>query len=68
MYSQFKTAATRSTSDPDPNVMAPLMVGDYVTINGVEVGNGLLAVYSLVANLGLYTAPRENRKYNLSLL
>jgi hypothetical protein len=38
------------------------MVGDYVTINGVEVGGDLLAVYSLVANLGLYTAPREKRK------
>jgi len=42
--------------------MAPLLVGDYVDINGVEVGNGLLAVYALVANLGLYTAPRETRE------
>lgn len=48
--------------------MAPLMVGDYVTINGVEVGDGLLAVYSLVANLGLYTAPRETRKSNVPLI
>lgn len=44
--------------------MAPLMVGDFVTINGIEVDHGLLVVYSLVANLGLYTAPRENRMCN----
>ncbi|KAH8650969.1 hypothetical protein BGZ60DRAFT_388580 [Tricladium varicosporioides] len=67
-FIQFKTAATRSTTDPDPNVMAPLMVGDYVTINGIEVGGGLLAVYSLVANLGIYTAPRETRESNLPSL
>ncbi|KAH6669835.1 hypothetical protein B0J14DRAFT_104820 [Halenospora varia] len=65
-FIQFKTAATRLATDPDPNVMAPLMVGDYVTINGVEVGDGLLAVYSLVANLGLYTAPEKLRPTSAS--
>lgn len=47
--------------------MAPLRVGDFVTLNGIEVGGGLLAVYSLDANLGLYTAPGELRKYRISL-
>lgn len=46
--------------------MAPIMVGDYVTINGVQVGNGLLAVYALEANLAFYTAPREQRKSHLT--
>jgi hypothetical protein len=37
--------------------MAPLAVGDYVTITGTRVDGGLLAIYSLTANLGLFTAP-----------
>jgi len=42
-------------------LMAPLMVGDFVTINGLFLEDGLLAVYMLLANLGLYTAPGEQR-------
>jgi hypothetical protein len=39
------------------------MVGDYVTISGTEVGDGLLAVYSLQANIGAYTAPGTKPAY-----
>ena len=42
--------------------MMPLAVGDYVTISGVDIG-GLLAVYSLEANLGIYTAPGTKPAY-----
>lgn len=42
--------------------MMPLAVGDYITFSGVDVG-GLLAVYSLEANLGIYTAPGTKPAY-----
>lgn len=41
---------------PDPNLFAPLMVGDWVTWSGINVGGGLWSVYSLEANLGIFTA------------
>lgn len=37
--------------------MVPLAVGDFVTFSGTDVGGGLIAVYSLLANLGIFTAP-----------
>lgn len=66
-YSQFKTALTRTANDPDPNLMAPLLVGDYVALNGIELGD-LLAVHTLIANIGLYTAPREQRKFSTCVI
>ncbi|CAG8973951.1 hypothetical protein HYALB_00007480 [Hymenoscyphus albidus] len=62
-FIQFKGALARTATDPDPNLMAPIMVGDYITINGVQVGGGIFAVYSLLASLALYTAPRELPAY-----
>jgi hypothetical protein len=32
--------------------MAPLLVGDYITVTGTEVGGGLLEVNNLIANVG----------------
>ncbi|KAH8814737.1 hypothetical protein DL96DRAFT_423323 [Flagelloscypha sp. PMI_526] len=52
-----------AAGQPDPTKMIPLMVGDYVTISGTEVGGGLLAVYSLQANIGAYTAPGTKPAY-----
>ncbi|KAH8832287.1 hypothetical protein DL96DRAFT_1581570 [Flagelloscypha sp. PMI_526] len=48
---------------PDPLKMVPIVVGDYVTISATNVGNDLYAVYSLVANVGLYTAPGTQPAY-----
>jgi hypothetical protein len=42
--------------------MAPLKVGDYVTVQGTEIG-GTLWVNSLVANLGLFTSPGTKPAY-----
>ncbi|KAJ7230324.1 hypothetical protein GGX14DRAFT_343704 [Mycena pura] len=47
----------------DPRIMVPLVVGDYVTYLGTQVGDGLLAIYSLEANLGIYTAPGTKPAY-----
>lgn len=43
-------------NQPDPNFFAPLLVGDWVSFEAVNVGGDLWAAYSLDANLGLYTA------------
>lgn len=48
---------------PDPNVFAPLMLGDWVTFSGVYVEADLVAAYSIEANLGLYTAARTSPVY-----
>ncbi|KAI5804609.1 hypothetical protein EDC01DRAFT_644074 [Geopyxis carbonaria] len=48
-----------SESAPDPDVAAPLMVGDWVVFSGIQVTTGtdpLYAAYALEANLGFYTA------------
>lgn len=50
------------TGPPDANFMAPLLVGDYVTINGLNLGN-IFEVNSLVANVGYYTAPGTQPAY-----
>jgi hypothetical protein len=47
---------------------APILVGDYVTLNGIFVPGGLFAVYSLVNNVGLYTAPGIQRRFYISKL
>lgn len=59
----FPSIVGRLPTDPDSNVTAPLRVGDYVTMNGIEVEGGLFAVYLLNANLGFYTAPGEHPAY-----
>lgn len=44
---------------PDPNLFAPLMVGDFIIYSGTTVPDGddtIIAAYSIEANLGLYTA------------
>lgn len=43
-------------------VAAPLLVGDYVTLNGLFLEDGLLAVYQLISNHGFYTASGVARK------
>lgn len=48
---------------PDPNLMAPLMVGDYVTYSGAWVASDMMAIFSLTANLGFYTAPGTQPAY-----
>ncbi|ORY15696.1 hypothetical protein BCR34DRAFT_477573 [Clohesyomyces aquaticus] len=45
-----------SAQDPDPMVMAPLVVGDHITFSGSMIGN-LFEVNALTANVGFYTAP-----------
>ncbi|KAF2107626.1 hypothetical protein BDV96DRAFT_505879 [Lophiotrema nucula] len=52
----FSDPATIDGNDPDANVMAPLMAGDFVTFNG-QLIDGLFEVNDLVANIGFYTAP-----------
>ncbi|KAF5362621.1 hypothetical protein D9758_009603 [Tetrapyrgos nigripes] len=46
---------------PDPNLFAPLMVGDFIVYSATLVedqnGDRLLAAYSINVNLGFYTAP-----------
>ncbi|KAF7361123.1 hypothetical protein MSAN_01144100 [Mycena sanguinolenta] len=49
--------------DPDPRIMVPLVVGDYVTLSGTQVEDDLLAVYNLEANLGIFTAPGTKPAY-----
>ncbi|KAJ7139026.1 hypothetical protein C8R44DRAFT_727142 [Mycena epipterygia] len=59
----FKNPALLVSGDPDPRLMVPLVVGDYIPFSGTKVPGGLLAVYSLQANLGLYTAPGTKPAY-----
>ncbi|KAJ7065480.1 hypothetical protein C8F01DRAFT_982165 [Mycena amicta] len=47
----------------DPRIMVPLVVGDYITYSGTKVPGGLLAVYTLEVNLGIYTAPGTKPAY-----
>ncbi|KAJ6535725.1 hypothetical protein B0H19DRAFT_1080176 [Mycena capillaripes] len=48
---------------PDPRIMAPLAVGDYITFSGIKTPDGTLAIYSLEANLGIYTAKGTQPAY-----
>jgi hypothetical protein len=44
-------------------LMSPILMGDYVNINGNFLEDGLLAVHLLLANVGLYTATGTARKF-----
>ncbi|KAF7335652.1 hypothetical protein MVEN_02220200 [Mycena venus] len=59
----FGNPATLAPGAPDPRLMVPLVVGDYITFSGTKVPGGLLAIYSLSANLGIYTAPGTQPAY-----
>ncbi|KAJ7145996.1 hypothetical protein C8R44DRAFT_5148 [Mycena epipterygia] len=48
---------------PDPRFMTPLVVGDYVTFSGIKTADGVLELYMLQANLGLFTAPGTQPAY-----
>ena len=61
-FSTFKDPATITTTDPDPNQMVPLVVGDFVTVSGTEI-DGTLWVNNLNANLGIYTAAGTKPAY-----
>ncbi|KAJ6562241.1 hypothetical protein B0H19DRAFT_1143919 [Mycena capillaripes] len=47
----------------DPRIMAPLAVGDYITFSGIKTPEKVIAVYSLEANLGIYTAAGTKPAY-----
>ncbi|ORY09273.1 hypothetical protein BCR34DRAFT_602923 [Clohesyomyces aquaticus] len=50
------------SNEPDSRAMAPIMVGDSVTVTGQQ--NGLLfEVTGLIANAGFYTAPNSKPAY-----
>ncbi|KAJ7026500.1 hypothetical protein C8F04DRAFT_966333 [Mycena alexandri] len=63
LHVTFGNPATVAPGEPDPRIMAPLVVGDYITFSGLKVPGGLLAVYSLSANLGIYTAAGTKPAY-----
>lgn len=63
LSSTFGNPATITPGQPDARLMAPLVVGDYITFIGTKVPGGLLAIYSLMANLGIYTAPGTKPAY-----
>lgn len=48
---------------PDARFAAPLVRGDWITFEAVNVGGDLWAAYGLAANLGLYTAPGSSPVY-----
>ncbi|KAJ6487174.1 hypothetical protein C8R47DRAFT_979315 [Mycena vitilis] len=47
----------------NPKIMAPLAVGDYITFSGIKTDGGPFAIYSLEANLGIYTTPGTKPAY-----
>ncbi|KAJ6483816.1 hypothetical protein C8R47DRAFT_945785, partial [Mycena vitilis] len=56
----FADPAKLTKGAPDARIMVPLAVGDYITFSGIKTlnaGKSELAVYSLEANLGIYTTP-----------
>jgi hypothetical protein len=62
---------------PDPNLMAPIVVGDYVTYAGILVHDGptptaglptpptnlLVAAHAMVANISIFTVPGTDPAY-----
>ncbi|KAJ7468500.1 hypothetical protein FB451DRAFT_374873 [Mycena latifolia] len=52
----FPDPATVVEGGLDPRIMVPLVVGDYITYSGIKTQDGVLELYSLEANLGIYTA------------
>ncbi|KAJ7145994.1 hypothetical protein C8R44DRAFT_656035 [Mycena epipterygia] len=59
----FPDPALVTEGGPDPRIMAPLVVGDYVTFSGIKTADGVLEIYELEANLGFYTAPGTQPAY-----
>lgn len=61
--STFPDPAVVTPGGLDPRIMVPLVVGDYITFSGTKTEDGILEVYSLEANLGIYTAPGTQPAY-----
>ncbi|KAJ7938291.1 hypothetical protein B0H13DRAFT_1942270 [Mycena leptocephala] len=59
----FPDPAVVTPGGLDPRIMVPLVVGDYITFSGTKTEDGILEVYSLEANLGIYTAPGTQPAY-----
>ncbi|KAJ7671461.1 hypothetical protein DFH06DRAFT_1366430 [Mycena polygramma] len=62
----FADPAKLTKGAPDARIMVPLAVGDYITFSGIKTlnaGKSELAVYSLEANLGIYTTPGTKPAY-----
>ncbi|KAJ7938290.1 hypothetical protein B0H13DRAFT_2572062 [Mycena leptocephala] len=59
----FPAPALVTPGGLDPRIMVPLAVGDYLTFSGTKTEGGLLEVYALEANLGIYTAPGTKPAY-----
>ncbi|KAJ7141361.1 hypothetical protein C8R44DRAFT_847123 [Mycena epipterygia] len=59
----YPDPAKVSTGGLDPRIMAPLAVGDYVTFSGIKTPESVLAIYSLEANLGIWTTPGTKPAY-----
>lgn len=70
---RFTMGAVRAVVDAppcatgcNPNLMAPLRVGDYVTFAGIPASDGGVAytsAYMLEADLGIFTSPGANPVY-----
>jgi K319-like protein len=67
----FPTSA-QSDADPalpDPRLMAPFQVGDYVTYSGILVADPApltttyIAAWTVIGNVGLFTAPGDEPAY-----
>jgi hypothetical protein len=54
-----------ASGTPNPSVMAPFEVGDWVTYNGVLIDDGepCIAAVSVIAKLAIFTAPGTNPAY-----
>lgn len=50
---------------PDPRLMAPFEVGDFVTYSGIIVPGDptLVAAFQMIGNVGLFTAPGDSLAY-----
>jgi hypothetical protein len=58
---QFVTA-----NSPNPNVMAPMEVGDYVSYSGIlcdDAQGSFIAAFAVTVNVGIFTAPGTNPAY-----
>ncbi|KAJ7153588.1 hypothetical protein C8R43DRAFT_1066883 [Mycena crocata] len=59
----FPDPALVSPGGLDPRIMVPLVEGDYITFMGIKTADGVLEIYSLEGNLGIYTAPGTKPAY-----
>jgi hypothetical protein len=48
---------------PDPRVMSPFEVGDFITYAGELQADGSIAAHQIIANLGIFTWPGTNPAY-----